>query len=78
MIKRTEKLGTEAGVGIGVIPDLLSFLSISGENQKLMLKEVECEPSEEEGQSWKPFMDSLRTHLVRFCRLKNNKIYRIT
>lgn len=60
-------------VGVDVIADLLRFLSVPGENQKLMLKGVECESSEEEGKTWKPFMGSLRTHLLRFCRLKNKQ-----
>ena len=34
---------------------------------------MECDHSEEEGESWKPFVGSLKTHLVRFCILKRNK-----
>lgn len=38
---------------MGVIPDL-SFLSIAGENQKLIITGMESEPSEKEGKNWKP------------------------
>ena len=48
--KMTKKTRVAGGGGMGVIPDLLNFLSIPGENQKLMVKGMDCEPSEEEGQ----------------------------
>lgn len=69
---RTPVAGDGGGVGMGIIP-YLSFLSVPGKNQKLMLKGVEYEPSEEEGKCWKTFMNSLRTLLIRFYRLKNKQ-----